>query len=167
METPSAAARWRRGLSNVPVPPQHLAGLGAAVLLGRLGATHRPRPAASASGALLAGSGVLLAACAWRAAGPVLLADPAALVVSGPYRRSRNPMYLAWLLFHAGIGTAVRGGWVALSLPVAALLVHRDVLAEERRLLEAFGSQYSHYAARTPRYLRLGTTQKNPFGRDG
>ncbi|MDQ0093779.1 methyltransferase family protein [Paeniglutamicibacter psychrophenolicus] len=163
----SRSARWRRGLSNVPVPVPHLAGVGAAVLLGRLGATPRQPPAAAACGTLLAGSGVLLAAAAWRAARPVDLARPQVLVVSGPYRLSRNPMYLAWLLFHAGAGTAAGSGWTALTLPAAALLVHRAIRDEERRLLEEFGSRYEHYAACTPRYLRLRTTQKNPFGRDG
>lgn len=172
MEPGSAAvdnriARWRRGLSNVPVPVPHLAGLGAAVLLGRLGAAHRQTPAAAACGMLLAGSGVLLAAAAWRAARPVDLACPQALVVSGPYRLSRNPMYLAWLLFHAGTGIAAGSDWTALTLPAAALLVHRAIRDEERRLLEEFGSRYAHYAACTPRYLRLCTTPKNPCARDG
>lgn len=116
---------------------------------------------------VLAGTGVLLAVTAWRAARPVQLAHPQALVVSGPYRHSRNPMYLAWVLLHAGIGTAAGSGWTALTLPAAALLVHREILGEERRLVEEFGSLYADYAARTPRYLRLGTTQNDPFGRDG
>lgn len=174
METPSAAGRCatrgHRGLSNVPVPPQHVAGLGAALLLGRRGAAAGRHPAplrARAAGVVLAGTGVLLAVTAWRAARPVQLAHPQALVVSGPYRHSRNPMYLAWMLLHAGIGTAAGSGWTALTLPAAALLVHREILGEERRLIEEFGSPYADYAARTPRYLRLGTTQNDPFGRDG
>ncbi|MFL4476514.1 methyltransferase family protein [Paeniglutamicibacter sp. MACA_103] len=174
MEAVSAAAgnsgiRWRRGLSNVPVPPQHLVGVAAAVLLGRCGAVLR-RPAAApvrAAGLLLAGAGVLLAGSAWRAARPVLLAQPRALVVAGPYRHSRNPMYLAWLLLHAGVGIAAGSGWVVLSLPAAAFLMHRDILDEERRLLEAFGSEHANYAARTPRYLCRSTTQNHPLGRDG
>lgn len=163
----SRGARWRRGLSNVPVPVPHLAGLGAAVLLGRCGTAHRQAPAAVACGTLLVGSGVLLAAAAWVAARPVDLARPQALVVSGPYRLSRNPMYLAWLLVHAGAGAAAGSGWTALTLPAAALLVHRAIRYEEQRLLEEFGSRYAHYAARTPRYLRLRATQKYPISRDG
>lgn len=116
---------------------------------------------------MLGGTGVLLAAAARWAARPVNLAHPRALVVSGPYKHGGNPMYLAWLLLHAGTGTAAGSGWVALTLPAAALLVHREIRGEERRLREGFGSEYANYAARTPRYLGRRTTQNHPFGRDG
>jgi protein-S-isoprenylcysteine O-methyltransferase Ste14 len=80
------------------------------------------------------------------------------LLRSGPYRLSRNPMYLGeaavwvgWALFYGS--TAVWAGWAILCAAGAAI-----VRWEERRLLERFGDDYRAYLAAIPRWLgRVGT----------
>lgn len=77
-----------------------------------------------------------------------------ALVTAGPYRHTRNPMYVGM----AGIllGAAICFGSVTpfIVLPAfVALINERFVLAEEAMLEEAFGDAYREYRARTRRWL--------------
>ena len=79
--------------------------------------------------------------------------EPGYLLTDGPYRHSRNPMYVG--------GAAIWGGWAVLfgSAPVAAGLavltgVYRAGVAWEERTLERrWGDEWRVYAARTPRWL--------------
>jgi len=76
------------------------------------------------------------------------------LIPNGPYRFSRNPMYVAMTLLVLGLGIAVNDLWVSLFAPVALLAVHFiAVLPEERYLAEKFGESYRGYVARVRRYL--------------
>ena len=77
-----------------------------------------------------------------------------ALVVSGPYAISRNPIYVGFLLLQAGIGL-VTGMWLALALlPATWWGLHRFiVLREEAELRQAFGEAYERYLGRTRRWL--------------
>ena len=71
-------------------------------------------------------------------------AKPALLIVrSGPYRFTRNPMYLALCLVQAGIGFLLND-WITLLFVVPlALVLHFGVILPEERYLEAkFGEQY-------------------------
>lgn len=76
------------------------------------------------------------------------------LVETGPYRFTRNPMYLGFLLLFAGIGLLASLDW---SLPLLALLwlaLHNwVVLPEERYLSAKFGAPYDEFRARTRRWL--------------
>lgn len=83
----------------------------------------------------------------------VELSRPGALVRTGPYARTRNPMYLGWVLVHLGTALAARSGWMLITLPAAAATVHRQVLQEERMLEQAFPEEYELYRAEVPRYL--------------
>ncbi len=78
---------------------------------------------------------------------------PRALVTDGPYRFSRNPLYLAQLLFLAGLG-ALGFPWL---LPIAVVqFVLLDRLAiprEERALEELFGESYEGYRNRVRRWI--------------
>jgi protein-S-isoprenylcysteine O-methyltransferase Ste14 len=93
---------------------------------------------------------------AWSvgAARQVNLAHPGQLVTTGPYARTRNPMYAGWALLHAGAGVAVGSGWLLATLPAAAALVHRQVRREEQRLAADFGDEFERYQGAVPRYLR-------------
>ena len=77
-----------------------------------------------------------------------------ALVTSGAYTISRNPMYVGL----AGLLTAHavwRGSWAAL-LPLAGFVVLMDrsqIRAEEAALLEKFGPAYSAYRDTSPRWI--------------
>jgi protein-S-isoprenylcysteine O-methyltransferase Ste14 len=80
-----------------------------------------------------------------------------ALVMEGPYRLSRNPIYIAHVVMTLGIGL-VLGSWSIVALtPLLALGLHYlCVLPEERHLRERFGRSYDQYAEETPRWFRWG-----------
>ena len=76
------------------------------------------------------------------------------LIPNGPYRFSRNPMYVAMTLVVLGLGIALNDLWVSLFAPVSLLAVHFiAVLPEERYLAEKFGESYRGYVAHVRRYL--------------
>lgn len=76
------------------------------------------------------------------------------LLLQGPYRFTRNPMYLGMTLISIGIGLAVDNLWIALFALLALLTVHLiAVLPEERYLSDKFGESYTAYLAQVRRYL--------------
>jgi protein-S-isoprenylcysteine O-methyltransferase Ste14 len=76
------------------------------------------------------------------------------LIFDGPYRFTRNPMYVAMTLLTIGLGSAFGTLWT-LPLAFAALgAVHLlAVRPEERYLAAKFGEPYLQYQARVRRYL--------------
>ena len=75
------------------------------------------------------------------------------LTTSGPYRYTRNPLYLGSLIIAAGFAVAARSGWVATAAAALFAAVYWPVMmAEERRLRERFPT-YDDYARRVPRLL--------------
>lgn len=145
----------QRTLRNIPLPEPILASIGVSAGLDRMIPWRMPGAPVLYRGAgvalVVAGLGII--ASAVRAAREVDIERPGILVVSGPYRISRNPMYLAWGLIHLGAGAISRSAWFAVTLPMAGLLVHREVLAEERELERRFGNRYQRYVSAVPRYL--------------
>ena len=136
------------------------------VLLGvALQRTFRPltilvgRPVRVAAGIVLIAAAICLMASAlvlFRRTGqhPRPWKPTPELIPNGPYRFSRNPMYVAMTLFVLGLGIALNDLWVSLSAPVSLLAVHFiAVLPEERYLAEKFGESYRSYVARVRRYL--------------
>jgi protein-S-isoprenylcysteine O-methyltransferase Ste14 len=120
---------------------------------------------------LSAGTALLLSAMSshYRAApqGWEISPTPDYLLVSGPYRFSRNPMYVG--------EAAIWAGWAVLfgSLPVATGLVALAVVQsgvvrmEECVLNKRWGDSYDEYRARVPRWLRppaLSSSFKTPQG---
>jgi protein-S-isoprenylcysteine O-methyltransferase Ste14 len=104
-----------------------------------------------------AGIGVMLAGSTrFRAAGtPVQPWKPAsALVVSGIFRHTRNPMYLGMTLLYLGLallfGDVVT---LALLLPVLGAIRWGVIAREERYLAARFGQPYFDYKARVRRWL--------------
>ena len=76
------------------------------------------------------------------------------LLLSGPYRFTRNPMYLGVALVQFGLGLAVSNLWISLLAPLSLLIVHfMAVLPEERYLTEKFGDSYRVYLVKVGRYL--------------
>jgi protein-S-isoprenylcysteine O-methyltransferase Ste14 len=105
-----------------------------------------------AAWALLALSAIGL----FRQAGTSLLPHrPAArLVVTGPYRYSRNPMYLALTALYLGVTLLANSIWILLLLPIVLALLQITVIRREERYLEsAFGPAYREYRARVRRWL--------------
>lgn len=86
---------------------------------------------------------------------------PRALVASGPYRVSRNPMYLGVLLVLMGWAVLFRSSTHALYAAAIAVAFHlRVVLGEEPWLARTHGEHWTRYAARVPRWL--GARQPRP-----
>jgi protein-S-isoprenylcysteine O-methyltransferase Ste14 len=76
------------------------------------------------------------------------------LIREGPYRFTRNPMYVGLTLLQVGLGVAADDLWIALFAVPALLVVHYiAVLAEEKYLVERFGEPYAAYRARVRRYV--------------
>lgn len=76
------------------------------------------------------------------------------LVESGPYRITRNPIYLGLLLAYLGIGLVASLDWTIPLLPALWLVLHHGVvLREEAYLSRRFGESYDQYRARTKRWL--------------
>ena len=80
--------------------------------------------------------------------------DPLLLIMRGPYRFTRNPMYVAelglwlgWALFFGSPGVFI--GFVVLLSVVSLVILPR----EERGLEAAFGQAYLQYKDRVPRWL--------------
>jgi protein-S-isoprenylcysteine O-methyltransferase Ste14 len=80
---------------------------------------------------------------------------PSLLVTGGPQARTRNPMYVGWILLHVGVGLLARSPWVLATWPVSFALVHRSVLREERGLAQRFGREFTEYRTQVPRYVGL------------
>ena len=78
----------------------------------------------------------------------------AALVRTGPYRFTRNPMYLGMTLAHLGLALAMNTGWALLLLPVAVYLIVRLVIrVEEKYLGRVFGDEYAEFRRRVRRWI--------------
>jgi protein-S-isoprenylcysteine O-methyltransferase Ste14 len=76
------------------------------------------------------------------------------IVRTGPYRLSRNPIYLAFSLLHLGIALWVNSLWLVLTLLAAVAVMSFVVIPREERYLEArFPSEYSPYKASVRRWL--------------
>ena len=81
-------------------------------------------------------------------------AEPALLVLEGPYRITRNPMYLGLLLFSIGWFFAVQSIWFVVPPTLFFLLINfRLIPFEERLLKEHFGAEYETYCQRVRRWL--------------
>jgi len=76
------------------------------------------------------------------------------LVVRGPFRFTRNPLYLSMSLIHAGFCLFVNALWPLLFLAPALAAIRILVIArEERYLLRLFGSEYEDYCRRVRRWF--------------
>lgn len=91
----------------------------------------------------------------WAAGTPVPARKPTtAIVRTGPYRFSRNPIYLAFSLLQLGITIWVNSLWLLATLVGAVALIHYVVIPREEQYLERrFGAQYLDYKVSVRRWL--------------
>jgi protein-S-isoprenylcysteine O-methyltransferase Ste14 len=76
------------------------------------------------------------------------------LIVQGPYRWTRNPMYVGLTLILVGLGLALNNPWFSLLSAAALPIVHFiAVLPEEDYLKAKFGSSFEDYRRKVRRYL--------------
>ncbi|HEY0330928.1 MAG TPA: isoprenylcysteine carboxylmethyltransferase family protein [Rhodopseudomonas sp.] len=145
----------------LPWPPMLLAGAAvASILLGGalpLPALHEDWTAWLGGAVVLIGIALdVWAIVTMRRADTNILPNRAAdlLVTWGPFRYSRNPIYLANTILLIGIGVAVGNYWFILSALVSALLVDRlAIRREEHHLAAKFGADWIDYSQQTPRWL--------------
>lgn len=77
-----------------------------------------------------------------------------ALVISGPYRFSRNPIYLALTLIYLGLALAYGSWWPFVLLAPVLIVMRFGVIGREERYLEArFGDAYRSYCASVRRWI--------------
>lgn len=122
--------------------------------LGRLPATP-----ARIAGALCVAAGLGIA---WRGeqvmhrAGTNVRPDlpSTALVTDGPFRFTRNPLYVGLTLLYAGVALLIPSTWPLLLLIPVLLVMRWGVIAREERYLERkFGEPYRTYLGRVRRWL--------------
>ena len=78
---------------------------------------------------------------------------PERILETGPYRFTRNPMYLGHLIFLLGLSIALWSWFGLLILAGRAIWFHRRVLQDEARLEELFGPDYVVYKSSVKRWI--------------
>jgi len=77
-----------------------------------------------------------------------------ALVMTGPYRFTRNPMYVGFTLLYGGVAIWVNAIWPLLLLPLVLVVMQVGVIAREEAYLErVFGDAYREYRGRVRRWI--------------
>jgi protein-S-isoprenylcysteine O-methyltransferase Ste14 len=118
-----------------------------------------PKGPSRVAGALVLAGGLALGA--WgertmhRAGTNVHPSKPALVLVhAGPFRLSRNPLYIGLTLMYAGLALLVPAVWpLLLLIPVLGVMSWGVVRREERYLERKFGERYRQYKAHTRRWL--------------
>ena len=117
------------------------------------------RIASLVAGVVIAAAGLVLAGWAartfHRAKTPVNPFQPStALVREGPFRFSRNPMYVGMSILAVGLAIVVKSFWPILFLPVSLVVVYATVIRREERYLSTrFGAAYDDYRRDVRRFL--------------
>ena len=77
-----------------------------------------------------------------------------AIITAGPYRISRNPMYLSVALIYLGIGLGLGSLWIIIFfIPLIYSLQKIAIIPEEQYLESKFGDEYLNYKASVRRWL--------------
>jgi protein-S-isoprenylcysteine O-methyltransferase Ste14 len=148
--------------SGVRIPPPlfYIAGFLVGVALELAVPIDSPPLAITVAGALIAG-GLWLALDGaamvfFRRAGTSMVPfnPTTALVTTGPYSRTRNPMYLGMAFLYIALALAFGVIWALIVLPLVIVAVDQLVIArEEAYLVRKFGDPYCDYMARVRRWL--------------
>jgi len=90
-----------------------------------------------------------------RAGTNLTVHDPAlALVEEGPFRYTRNPIYIGMTAAYSGVTLLLNNLWGIILLPALLTFIERNVIEREEEHLRArFGDAYDDYAIRIPRWL--------------
>ena len=91
----------------------------------------------------------------WRArTNPFPHKPSSSLVIVGPYRVTRNPMYVSLALLYVSFGFLLSIAWAFVVLPAVIMIVNIYVIRREESYLESkFGEQYRAYKKQVRRWL--------------
>lgn len=130
--------------------------LGRLLLLGRFDFSMRTATAVSLAviGLAIILTSVFVFRRASTTINPIKIEEASALVTSGPFRFSRNPMYLGMLLILTGLAIWLGeiSGLIALPL-FAAYITAFQIKPEEAMMKEIFGDAFAGYAQKTRRWI--------------
>jgi protein-S-isoprenylcysteine O-methyltransferase Ste14 len=145
---------------RVPPPLVFLAGLAIGLVLSIWAPTeYLDRSVAHWVGGVLTGVGVLLALSAVYAfsrAHTNLRPDrpSSALVRTGPYRFTRNPMYVSLTIVYVGVAVVNESLWSLLLLPLVVAFIRIKVIGREEAYMERrFGAEYLRFKNEVRRWL--------------
>jgi protein-S-isoprenylcysteine O-methyltransferase Ste14 len=147
----------------VPPPPIFMFPLGIGIRMGRV----LPLPLVPAGlhhAAHLAGIAIIVLGAALMVSAPLLFlfqrttiiphGDARSMVVRGPYRISRNPMYLGLTVAYLGVTLLVGTAWPLLFLAFPLWVVQTKTIPfEEQTLTRIFGDEYRAYQRRVRRWI--------------
>jgi protein-S-isoprenylcysteine O-methyltransferase Ste14 len=115
---------------------------------------------------IAAGSVLVVAGLAIRAAASGHIKKNRQLTTTGPYAYSRNPLYLGSILIAIGFVVAARNVWIAAGAALMFVIIYVPVVIAEEKYLRSVFADYDQYAANVPRFFpRLtGYTSGEPGG---
>lgn len=77
-----------------------------------------------------------------------------AIVTAGPYRHTRNPLYVGMTMIYVGVSALANALPALLILPAVLRVMRRGVIEREESYLEGkFGDEYREYKERVPRWI--------------
>jgi len=90
-----------------------------------------------------------------RAGTGIAPSDPSTTIVDGgPFRISRNPIYVSFTLLYLGITSLANSFWALALLPIPLVLIRKQVVEREEPYLERkFGEDYLRYKDRVGRWI--------------
>ncbi|MGE9007761.1 methyltransferase family protein [Leptospira interrogans] len=101
---------------------------------------------------ILMGASLSFVVLRWLGKSFSIMAEARRLVIAGPYRIVRHPLYLCEGLAILGVMLQVISPWAVMLVMVIALIQYRRMINEEAILNSAF-PEYQAYAANTPRVI--------------
>lgn len=85
---------------------------------------------------------------------PVNFNKPTIMIIKkGPFRFTRNPLYLSLLMLYAGIGIMMNSLWFAMLIVFLFFFLFRVILLEEKYLEHLFSSEYMLYKSAVRRWI--------------
>ncbi|HEX3601279.1 MAG TPA: isoprenylcysteine carboxylmethyltransferase family protein [Lacipirellulaceae bacterium] len=150
-----------RLLLRIPVPWVFVLGYLIGVAVERAWPLHivERLPFGGVTGSVVLGIGCAIAGWSlanfWQAHTTTVPGETSSQMVTwGPYRFTRNPMYLGLTIAYVGEALLLRQFWPVVFLPLVIAYVNWIVIPlEESKLQEAFGERYDQYRTRVRRWV--------------
>ncbi len=116
---------------------------------------------------LAAGAGLAAVGLAIRAYASGYLKKNMELTTTGPYGRTRNPLYLGTFLLGAGIAASGGAWWfIALFLALYLLIYYPVMMAEADTLRKLFPEEYERYSRAVPMFFPRATAYRAEESRE-